>query len=213
MSPRRLVTSLLILAACSRADSDKPHPASESNTIHAEPLGGKGPDFSISRDGHRALLEVLRFRGVYPGPSEVPLKEASTLGTLEKYGNPERDTRKALGKLFAKFDQVGGHEAIIAIWNDDGDLEAEEVEAAVTTLRDEAARGVHALPPGLSFVVYGSGRRKALGGGTTHELYCFPLGKQPPAPHAAWQGELQAAAVGKLLVAASTRRNGGGGPA
>jgi len=30
--------------------------------------------------------------------------------------------------------------------------------------------------PGCRSWVYGSGRRKALGGGTTHELYCFPLG-------------------------------------
>jgi thiol-disulfide isomerase/thioredoxin len=43
MSPSRLVTSVFFVAlcACSRADTDKPHPASESNTLHAEPLAGK----------------------------------------------------------------------------------------------------------------------------------------------------------------------------
>ena len=35
--------------------------------VTIEPGGNKGPDLSISRDGHSAVVEIMRFRKVYSG--------------------------------------------------------------------------------------------------------------------------------------------------
>ena len=50
---------------------------------------------------------------------------------LPGHGNPPRDIRKAAEKIRAKFPQIGSEQAIIAIWNDEEELEELEVEAAV----------------------------------------------------------------------------------
>jgi len=36
--------------------------------VEIEPLGPKGPDLKIIRDGHQILVEITRFRKIYPGP-------------------------------------------------------------------------------------------------------------------------------------------------
>ena len=43
--------------------------------VEIEPLGRKGPDMRISRDGHQAVVEVTRFRKIYQGPPVLDLSD------------------------------------------------------------------------------------------------------------------------------------------
>lgn len=80
--------------------------------VTIEPLGGTGPDLGVSRDGHDAVIEVMRFRKIFPGPPEF---DPDKNFTLPGYGNPARDVRKAVQKIAGKFRQVGAENGIIAI--------------------------------------------------------------------------------------------------
>jgi hypothetical protein len=122
--------------------------------VEIEPLGRKGPDLRISRDGHQAIVEIMRFRKIYPGPPVLDLLNEITV--LPEYGNPARDIRKAFQKIQKKFPQVGSEEVIIAIWNDEEELEEIEVEIAVSNLRRDAAQNIFSIPNQLLFVLYGS---------------------------------------------------------
>jgi hypothetical protein len=154
--------------------------------VEIEPSGKEGPDQRVSRDGHQAFVEITRFRFVHPGPPVLDLSDE--LCILPEYGNIKRDTRKAIGKIYKKFAQTSGGESIIAIWNDDEDMEDLEVEAAVDDLRHETA-----LPSGLSFVIYGS---KWVG---HKQFYCFPLRYPVQQHHALWQKELGDSTVNQLI--------------
>jgi hypothetical protein len=156
--------------------------------VEVEPDGDAGPDLAISRDGHRVVVEVTRFRPINPGPPVVDFAEPPPI--LAEYGNPPRDIRKAVSKIYEKFDQIGDDgKAMIALWNDDGDLEELEVEAAVDDLRRRP------FPGGLLFAVYASERWSPRAG----QIYCFPF---PPylEPHRArWQEELEGSSVGGAI--------------
>jgi hypothetical protein len=139
--------------------------------VEAEPLGRKGPDFRVVRDGHDALLECMRFRPVHPGPPV--LDDTNPLPTLVEYGAFRRDTDKAFLKIIDKlFPQVVGSDSIIAIWNDDGDLEEIEVMAALENIVRDAAAGKCRLPAGLRAVLYGSGSTDVT---TNKQIFCFEL--------------------------------------
>jgi len=158
--------------------------------VEIEPLGEKGPDLRILRDDHSAIVETMRFRKIYPGPPMLSLDETSILPV---YGNLPRDIRKAFEKILAKFPQLSDEESIIAIWNDDEDLEEIEVEQAVLDLRNDATRQILSLPRGLSFVFYGS---KWIG---AQQLYCFPLRFLIEPHQAIWSKELENSRVGELV--------------
>ena len=53
--------------------------------VTIEPLGAAGPDLKVARNGHEAIVEVMRFRNIYPGP---PMFEPDKDLTLHEYGNP-----------------------------------------------------------------------------------------------------------------------------
>jgi len=110
--------------------------------VEIEPFGGKGPDLRVSRDGRQALVEVTRFRKIYPGPPEFDIREENEELELPDYGDVHRDFRKSFQKLLSKFSQVGENQSIIAIWNDDGDLEEREVKTAVNALCNDAEQGI-----------------------------------------------------------------------
>ena len=162
--------------------------------VEIEPLGPKGPDLKIIRDGHPILVEITRFRKIYPGPPVLDLSDENTI--LPTYGNPPRDIRKAFEKILKKFPQVGDDEAIIAIWNDDEDMEEVEVNTAVIDLRNDAAQERINLPIGLLFVLYGS---KWVGGVGNRQLYCFPLQYLHQSHHITLQKELDTSQVGILI--------------
>ena len=112
--------------------------------VEIEPLGEEGPDLRISRDWKSAIVEIMHFRQIYPGPPKLSVSdEDAILGT---YGNPSRDIRKSIQKILKKISQVGNDESIIAIWNDDKDLEEIEVRHAINDLRDEATQHIQSLP-------------------------------------------------------------------
>jgi len=138
--------------------------------VGIEPFGSKGPDLSVSQDGDRTIVEVTRFRKIYAGPP--PLEGSGKNLRLSEYGNPGRDIRKAFGKLQSKIVQVEGEQAIIAIWNDDGELDDLEVGIAVKDLCDDADRGNLSLPQGLLFVLYASPYTSVK---DQKQFYCFPL--------------------------------------
>jgi CRISPR/Cas system-associated protein Cas5 (RAMP superfamily) len=121
-------------------------------------------DLKLNRDGQECFVEVTRFRRMYQGPSEF--REGMDEILLE-YGNGERDTEKAAQKIVGKVKQLGSRTSIIAIWNDDEDLEELEVEFAVKALIEGGF-----LPEGLQFILFGSpwiGRK---------QFYCFPARTQ-----------------------------------
>ena len=160
--------------------------------VEIEPLGRRGPDLAISRGNHQAIVEVMRFRKMYPGPPVLDLSNPITI--LPEYGNPPRDIRKAFEKILNKFSQVGSEESIIAVWNDDGDMEEAEVETAVIQLRNDGARQILSLPEGLQFVLYGS---NAVPGG--RQLFCFPLRYQYQSHQIVWQQELASSTAHDLI--------------
>ena len=123
--------------------------------VTVEPLGGKGPDLKIFRDNHQAIVEIMHFRQIYPGPRELNLNNAHFI--LPDYGNPERDIRKASDKIISKFRQISMTEqkSIIAIWSNEGDLDDSEVRNAVHNIEEDVSMGVISVPSNLSFVLYG----------------------------------------------------------
>ena len=167
--------------------------------VEIEPLGGKGPDLRISREGHSAYVEVMRFRRIYSGPPT--LDPADDILELSDYGDLSRDTRKAYHKILAKFRQVGNEPAIIAIWNDDGDLQETAVEFAANIINRCGMRGDLPLPSGLLFVLYGSIWWRPR---DPKQLYCFTIHDREQSYQAAWQQELASSTVRGLIQRALT---------
>jgi len=153
-------------------------------TVEIEPLGNKGPDLRISRDGRSSMVEVLRFKHVYPGPPEF--KETDLF--LASYGNTRRDSLKALQKMQDKFRQLASGDSFLAIWNDDGDMEEADVLTAAHMLRDDTEAGILQLPPGLAFILYGSAWVRS---SNNQQLYCFPLRRRLPDHQTQWMSELE----------------------
>ena len=159
--------------------------------VDVEPLGSRGPDFRISRDGQEILVEVTRFRKINPGPPPIDLSEEVPM--LAAYGNLPRDIRKAFDKILAKFSQIGDETAIIAIWNDDGDLEEIEVEMAVRDILADTQQNILSVPQGLLFVLYGS---EWIG---HKQLYCYPLRHSNDPFQARLQEEFETSIVNDLV--------------
>lgn len=157
--------------------------------VEIEPLGGTGPDVKITRDGNNALVEIMRFRKIYPGP---PMLDKTLNGNLElmDYGNPVRDIQKCYEKILLKFKQIRHNDliAIIAIWNDDGDLEEIECKEAVHRIQSDSNKGNISVPTNLSFILYGSNA----------QLYCFPICTQKHFLRE-WQKELNQTIVNRVI--------------
>ena len=156
--------------------------------VEFEPSGSKGPDLGIVRDGQRVIVEIMRFRKIYPGPPVFYRSDGNLI--LPEYGNPLRDIRKASDKILSKFTQVGNQQGVIAIWNDDEDLEEGETEMAVRNIRNDG--GIRSLPNGLLFVLYGS---KWIG---NKQLHCFPV-RHLDQPYQTWRTELEMATVAEHI--------------
>ena len=129
------------------------------------PEGSEGPDLLIRKNGESSYVEVTRFRKDGEGPPPMP--DDSENHQLPGYGSPQKDQRKANNKIFHKFRQTGTLPSAVAIWNDDGDMEDVEVEAASGEIRINPLR-----PPNLEMVLYGS---KWIG---DRQFYAFPLSEQ-----------------------------------
>jgi hypothetical protein len=162
--------------------------------VEADPMGKKGPDFRVVRDGKDAMLECTRLRRIYPGPPELGVTDP--LPTLGDYGDPRRDTKKAFSKITSKFPQVTGFDSIVAVWNDDGDLEEFEVGEAVGHIRNDVTAGRYPLPLGLQAVLYSSPWRDVT---TRKQNFCFEL-VPPGRPASEWFEELRGLVVEEALA-------------
>ena len=168
-------------------------------TVTVDPFGPEGPDLEISRGGYRAVVEITRFRKIYPGPLTFDFSDDGEDAELSQYGDPQRDINKSFEKLRDKLSQVGDESSIIAVWNDDGDLVEWEVEEAVARLCRSAERCIVTLPDRLLFILYGSQWVRA---GDHRQLYCFPVRSSMEPDHSLWQQELAASTVRSLVARA-----------
>jgi hypothetical protein len=156
--------------------------------VEFEPRGNAGPDLAIRKEGNASCVEVMRFRKTFPGP--LLLKEGDEPELLP-YGNLARDLQKAWSKIIGKFRQVNGPESIIAIWNDDGDLEEIEVQQTVENLNRAANRNAIVLPANAGFILYGS---PWIGEGPNplgKQFYCFPLSSSLKPHLLLWRWEIE----------------------
>lgn len=138
--------------------------------LEIEPTGRKGADLQVTRHSATALVEITRFRRMHDGPIDLSIARGDP--RLGEYGDIDRDWGKAHEKILKKLRQVRGDTSIIAIWNDDGDLEEIEVELAVNGLVADHDAGRTPLPEGLMFVLYGS---RWVSGATGKQFYVFPV--------------------------------------
>lgn len=155
--------------------------------VEFEPVGNRGPDLGIKRNNEEAVVEIMRFRKIN---SEVPLLNLDDDNLiLPEYGNIPRDVRKAFDKILSKFRQIGNQKGIIAIWNDDEELEEIETLTAVENIRTDVKKGLMTIPNRLLFTIYGS--KWQLG---NKQLYCFPF-QILEQPFETWKMELEKAPV------------------
>jgi hypothetical protein len=165
--------------------------------VELEPLGNFGPDLRVSRNGRAIMIEVTRFQKRYPGPPEFGDEDEF----IAVYGNVRRDTNKAVCKIAGKFPQLGEHNAVIAVWNDDGDMEETHVLTAAHILREDSEAAVLRVPRGLGFVLYGSKWMRATG----QQLYCYPVTRRMDPLCQTWMNELHATTVRQALYQARAR--------
>ena len=165
-----------------------------SFNVEIEPLGKQGPDLKISRDDNHAFVEIMRFRKVYPGPPEFNLSDGKEI--LSDYGDIHRDVEKAFRKILNKFSQIGKENSIIAIWNDDGDMEESHVKTAVAQLAEDATKNIFSLPEGLFSILYGS---EWVHIGDKKQLYCFPLKRLQHSYQKTWRKELESSTLKELI--------------
>ena len=138
--------------------------------VEFEPLGKKGPDLMISNEDESCHIEVTRFRKIYPGPSHTE---------VQKYGNCKRDTKKAFNKIVHKFTQLSNSNSILAIWNDEGDLEEIEVKFAINELLNISH---YQIPEGFQFIIYSSDWCTIRNTNT----YCYPIYSPLKMPYNLW---------------------------
>jgi hypothetical protein len=145
---------------------------------------GPTPDLLVARDGFNSFVEVKHFRRVPPGAPEVE-KLYINSSFFRKFGSPERDVMKALLRIRDKFRQVRGSEpGIIALWNDDEEMEAIEVGEAVEALIENDRN----IPRNLLFVLFGSSWVQP---DTERSLHCYPFGLDGAHVYDRWIDELE----------------------
>jgi hypothetical protein len=164
--------------------------------VEFEPAGNRGADLGITRDGEKAVVEMMRFRKINSGLPLLNLEDENLV--LPEYGNIPRDIRKAFDKILAKFRQVENQKGIIAIWNDDEELEEVETETAVYNIRADVKKELLVTPDGLLFALYGS---KWIG---NQQLYCFPF-QNLEQPFETWKTEIEKADVFSVIECALSR--------
>jgi len=142
-----------------------------------EPLGLKGPDLSISRDGQSAYVEVKRFR------SGDRVQEIGD--ELTAYGNPAKDIKKVLDGIIDKFKQLDCGYGVVALWSDHDDLEELEFEFAMKDIALDSGTGIQELPDTLLFCVYAPAWRRV-----GQRIYVEPF-KKLSEPYLIWVDDLR----------------------
>lgn len=130
-----------------------------------EPFGSEGADIRIYTKDDLYIVEVTRIRHAHSMSmiSEEELSDENFI--LPDYGNIERDTRKSIRKILRKLRQANHDNSIIAIWNDDGELDEIEMEFAINYIRSERSAS------NIRFILYSS---NCIG---SQQNFCFPINK------------------------------------
>jgi len=162
--------------------------------VSIEPEGAEGPDLSVCRDEHSAAVEVTRFRRVHEGPPTASPADIPEI--LPNYGDPLRDVRKVREKVTSKFRQLREGTGIVAIWNDDGDLDELEACQGVAEIAHDAVTGVLSVPPDVFLVIYASELTYCR---EMQQVYCFGLRAECPGYQRRWAQELEFSSVQQLL--------------
>jgi len=162
--------------------------------VVVEPTGREGPDLSITRDGQSAVVEVTRFRKMHEGPSASAPPNMPDI--LQEYGDPLRDIRKVRDKVTSKFRQLRKGTGVVAIWNDDGDLEDLEARQGVAEIAHEVVSGVLSIPPDVFLVIYAS---RWMNVSRNQQVYCYELRAECPAYQRRWSRDLEFSRVDELL--------------
>lgn len=107
--------------------------------VEIEPIAGMGtghgnPDLGIERGDLSTMMEVKRFHPARSGLQVIDLEKPGAVDMLPTYGDPVRDWQKIFDEIEQKFSQAGD-DGIIALWNNNDTLEAEEVESAACAHR------------------------------------------------------------------------------
>lgn len=162
--------------------------------VAIEPKGAEGPDLSVCRDGHSAAVEVTRFRKMHEGP---PMASPSDMPRIfRSYGDPLRDVRKVREKVTSKFRQLRKGTGIVAVWNDDEDLEELEACGGVAEIAHDAVTGVLTVPPDVFLVIYASELTYCR---KQQQVYCFELRSECPGYQRGWAKELESSSLQQLL--------------
>jgi hypothetical protein len=165
--------------------------------IEFEPLGEKGPDLLIARDGKSAYVEVKRFR-----PSMQPQEGARVPNDdliFKAYGNPLKDIAKVRAELLGKFVQVGGNNGIVAFWSDNEGLIDLQFRFAVMDVLADFENEIQRVPEGFLFTVFGSDWKNV---SKNQQLYCRAL-KPLAEPFSIWALELENATLTDCFRAAA----------
>jgi len=163
--------------------------------VVVEPTGREGPDLSITRDGQSAVVEVTRFQRELVDPTaEVP---KAIPGGLQNYGDPMRYIeRRIRDKIMDKFSQLRHGAGVLALWNDDDDLEELETSQEVAELAEEGMAGTLRVPLGLHLVVYAS---HWVHPGARQQVHCFELQPNCPPYLRQWRADLESSLVRDLM--------------
>lgn len=145
--------------------------------VEIEPLRGEAeganPDLRISKDDYSCLVEITRFQS-----SQSPVERLScTTDMLSEYGDPPRDWQRLFNKIESKFRQAG-RDGIIALWNDNDNLEYVEVEGA------SRYHAKQSMPSRSSLLLF----RSHL---TDENFFCYKLRDRLPTYQKAWMNELK----------------------
>lgn len=176
------------------------------------PRGRSGADLRIKNPEREYHAEVSRFRHRYPGPPELPegfLTDDHY--TLPSYGDPVRDSRKAYQKLLDEIAQLPQADSIVAIWNDDGDMEDLEVRSAVAQLRGDLRRQLMPKLRWVKFVVYGSEWVGCDFLNKPVQFHCLPLSASFQEKEYEWVRSLEKLTY-RHLLATSIQKPGGHPP-
>ena len=122
-------------------------------------------------------------------PSDMP-------EIFQLYGDPLCDVRKVREKVTSKFRQLREGTGIVAIWNDDGDLEELEACQGVAEIARDAVMGVLKVPPDVFLVIYASECTYCR---EMQQVYCFELRIECPDYQRRWAEELESSRVQQLL--------------
>jgi hypothetical protein len=161
--------------------------------VDVEPLGEKGPDLAVERNGRKVLVEVSRLRLKREMPTFAPEELPEMLPCL---GNPVPDIRRAYQKICDKIPQFGSEEGILAIWNDDEVLDKAHGKTAAHWISEELRAGRLKRAEQLQIIVF---HTNWISMPTQQEYFAWAVRSTEPDWLIEWRRLLESARLSDLL--------------